>query len=85
MSDGTIKQPTTVMMAAGKELMRINGLWEQDRAMRMHAEKMINQLTGEIQGLTGKMMEFGQSAIKLNEAIQAYKEAMNADYTLNFT
>ena len=84
-ADGTIKQPTAVMMAAGREIMRINELWEQDRAGRSRAEILINGLTEEVEGLTKKIIKLSEKSPTLEDAIIAFQEAKNAEFNRDFT
>lgn len=90
-SDGVIRQPNAAMMAAGKEIMRINQLWEQDRAGRSRAEQMATQLAtemiektskwkAEIAAATEKLNATMSPTITLADAIMEYKNVMNKDY-----
>lgn len=86
--DGVIRQPNAAMMAAGKEIMRLNTLWEQDKAGRSKAESMVNILSNEIVKATNKINECtaalnAKKELTLEDAIIAYKNVMNEDYALD--
>lgn len=77
-SDGHVRTPTAIMMKAGKALMQTIDIAQNDRTGRIRAETLVNQLEGEVTAL--------RSVINAPEdAKKIYQEAMNRDYTLNFT
>lgn len=79
--DGVIRQPNAAMMAAGKEIMRLTTMWEQDKAGRSKAESMVNILNDQIEKLSAKVAATLNPT--LEDAVLAYKAAMNRDYALD--
>ena len=80
-TDGHIRTPTAIMLKAGKLIMNLLTIAEQDRAGRMKAEQTINVLSGEI----FQLRTASDQEATFKEAVTAYRNVMNEEYAREFT
>lgn len=80
--DGHIRTPTPIMLKAGKAIMDLLTIAEQDRAGRLKAEQNVNVLSDEIYKLRTRDQKFD---VSLEESIVAYRETVNEEYLKSFT
>lgn len=83
MPNGTIRHPTTLMRKAGETMMKINELWEQDKAGRSRAEVLCNDLLDQVHKLEEKIVKY-EVGHSLSDAKLEYQAMMNEDYDLDY-
>lgn len=83
MPDGSIRHPTNIMRKAGETMMKMNEMWEQDRAGRSKSQALCDDLLDQVHKLEEKIVKY-EVTHDLSAAKLEYQAMMNEDYDLDY-